>query len=131
MAQLFLSDIEEIHCTLCQRVCVQILVFQQIIQRIYREEGGNRHEAVDFAEISVHQKLMVYHIEILFRRVVLRHDLLELSVLLAEGVHLINDLRVFRVMLVGINETAHSVELRDLAVHLAEEKSQKTNKNDE
>ena len=131
MAQLFLSDIEEIHCTLCQRVCVQILVFQQIIQRIYREEGGNRHEAVDFAEISVHQKLMVYHIEILFRRVVLCHDLLELSVLLAEGIHFVDDLRVFRVMLVGINETAHSVELRDLAVHLAEEKSQKTNKNDE
>ena len=49
----------------------------------------------------------------------------------AEGIHFVDDLRVFRVMLIGINETANSVELCDLTVHLAEEKSQKTNKNDE
>ena len=59
------------------------------------------------------------------RRIVLRHDLFQLAVLQAKIVHLVDELRVFHVVLVGADQVVDRVELIKLARLLEKKQSHK------
>ena len=87
---------------------------KEIIQRVDRKKGRDRDEAVDFPEVSPDQELVVYLVETLARRVMFGDHFFELSVARAELEHLVDELRVFYVVLVSADQVVDRVELVQL-----------------
>lgn len=124
------SDVEEVHHAHAEGLVVEFLVREQVFERVDSKERGNRDKAMVFAEIAPNEQAMVKAVEVLFGRVVLLHDFFEFAILQAKIVHLVDELRVLEVVLIGVDKVVDLVELPDLAIFLEDKgKRQYTDKN--
>lgn len=103
---------------------------EHVVEGVDGEEGGYRHKAVVFAEVAVGEQLVVAEAEVGPGGIVLFYDLFELAVVAAVFVHFVDELRVFDIVLVGVDEPADEVELFEMMVFVTDEEESQNNAED-